>query len=499
MSDTPQHANEPKTPARPEPGEFKTAPGEAEADVAREVVSTGGAANPSELPRSFKRLDHATRAQVVSRLQVQRGNRSVQRMIAKAIQRQPTVTPIPDPALPDLPALKVHHIHGGPRFDMDFDPVGPLPKIGKVVITLKVFIDFQDFKKEFTKEEPFKSYFKLHPLTAAQKADFAWTPAEKTEKGDKFKADFKKNVSEAWGGKHQFHLSVPGFAEHRATVAVQVEMTPTEAGAHTKIKLQKVPKDVAARFRSFVSGSEATLDYRDASENEKRRNPGYATAFVRQVQPFEHNKAEITSDLDSQLNEVAGEARRVREASKGKDGKYPDWEIRMIGRATSPGSDEYNKKLGMQRAEKTQEALAKKLGEENFVWGMGSKGEKNASTDPVFRRVDIDVTNQTTAAASGEPEIEQNVAAHEAGHMFGLDDEYVEEKPETKDVAAKFQGDKSDHYQKIKDLMGEEAANETLRQESGSMMSGGMEVKRGHYVFFLETLNDMTSQRWNVE
>ena len=39
-----------------------------------------------------------------------------------------------------------------------------------------------------------------------------------------------------------------------------------------------------------------------------------------------------------------------------------------------------------------------------------------------------------------EETVEQNTAAHEAGHMFGLGDEYVEEKPGA-NVTPKFFAD----------------------------------------------------------
>ena len=122
-----------------------------------------------------------------------------------------------------------------------------------------------------------------------------------------------------------------------------------------------------------------------------------------------------------------------------------------------------------------------------------SLGEEHASEDEAFQRVDITVSNKSSH------EVEQNTAAHEFGHMLGFDDEYTEENPGKDGGKAKFLGDEPDHYQKIKDLMGEDAAKETLMQPSGSIMSEGSDVKRGHYVFFLEAINTMTGKNWTVE
>lgn len=484
---------------------FDEAPGEIQADeVSREFVQNLGT-DVARQAEGIMVADGGTRERAVSRMQQERGNRQVQRVVRQAVQRQPQpapiVTPLPDPAQQNLPSLKVHHIRGGPHFDVDFDPVGPVPKVGKVEILLKVFVDFQDFKKEFAKDEPFKSYFKLHPLTRDQKADFVWTTEEKRVKGDKFKADFKKSVAEGWSGKHQLHLSEPGFAEHRAAVTVRVETSDTEAGAHIKVKVQKVPKDVKARFRSYVSGdrSEAVLDYRDPSEPEKRKNEGYATAFVRQVKTFENDSPALTSDMPAQLDDIAEQARKAKQASKKPGKPDPEWIVDLVGRASSPGLPEHNKKLGKQRAETVQAGLESRLTSDNIRVRSDSVGETHASADERFRRVDVEVWNVTKMFEEDAPEIEQNVAAHEAGHMFGLDDEYVEEKPEKKDFKPKFKGDETEDYQKIRDLMGKEAADETLMRESESMMSGGNVVKKGHYVYFLEALNDMTGHRWSVE
>jgi hypothetical protein len=106
--------------------------------------------------------------------------------------------------------------------------------------------------------------------------------------------------------------------------------------------------------------------------------------------------------------------------------------------------------------------------------------------------------NVEAAFAEPQPTTEHNVAAHEAGHMFGLGDEYVEEAP-PKDVADKFAGDKPRHYDDVENLMGTEAADELRISDSTSIMSQGGDVKRGHYVYFLEALNQLTGKRWSVE
>src|SRR5436190_887827 len=123
---------------------------------------------------------------------------------------------------PDLakPTFKGSFKSFAPNFDLEYVPGQPAPAVGKVAVTLRVLIEYKDFDKDVAKEEPFKSYFRRHPLTAAQKADFAWSAKEKAEIGKKFQADFKAQVSAAWSGKHQFHLKDPDFAEYLASVTI---------------------------------------------------------------------------------------------------------------------------------------------------------------------------------------------------------------------------------------------------------------------------------------
>jgi hypothetical protein len=124
-----------------------------------------------------------------------------------------------------------------------------------------------------------------------------------------------------------------------------------------------------------------------------------------------------------------------------------------------------------------------------------SRGEIHATTDPNFRRVDIQVDSRIRSNSTTT----QNVAAHEAGHMLGLGDEYIEEVPEEAGATPRFVADKPTHYGAVETLLGTETADDLLVQNSGSIMSHGSEVKRGHYVSFLAAINRMTGKTWTVE
>lgn len=419
------------------------------------------------------------------------GNAFVQRMLAPLVQREgpaptpapaPGATPVPAPGTdkPPLGTLKGSYKHFGPNFDADYTPSGPAPKVDNLNITHNVFIDFKPFD-EVKREEPYKNM----RFTREQKADFNWSKAEET----KFAADFISSVHDGWSGKHKLSLKEPSFTEYAAAVQVNVVQVKDAGKAHTKIKAVKVPKTLP-RYRSFVNRGEhsAVLDIQDPSAPEKHQVRD--RKLVRQVKSFENDSAD-PAPMEGQLSGLAGEMKKMT-ATGGTAAKPfgEDYDISFIGRSNRPGTKGHNEKLGDKRAEAIKARINALMG-----WtGVGvaaSLGAENADDSEAFRRVDVIVF------AKDRHEVSQNVAAHEFGHMIGFDDEYTEEKPDP-GVAAKFLGDQSDHYDKIKELMGEEAANETLRQNSANIMSTGGEVKRGHYVFFLEAMNKMTGHSWSV-
>ena len=510
----PSHAEAHDVRAQPRPADETLGEGEAAAAMLP-------AAQPGDprTPATLNNGDATRREQLLMIMQQQQGNAFVQRMLAQrtrtpsapVVQRQDAgpqqdadkpSAGVPAPAAADqknLPTFTGVFLSFGPRFDAKYLPVGPVPQVGKYDITLNVFIEFKDFDTALMREEPFKTYFSKHPLTKEQRADFKWSDAEKKDKGEKFKANFKNSVESAWSGKHAFHLKDPAFSEYKCDVKINVEMSDKADNAHTKVKVQKVPKQVEARYRSNVAGDEATLDYRDADTPEKHKNEAYIHEYQRQVKPFPFDSAELTSDLQGQVDAIAGDIRPRQDPAKKDSLLGEKFAVDFTGRASAKGERSYNEKLGMKRAQAVEKRLAEDLGRPGAPSRARSVGEENASEDERFQRVDVLVWN-VEKAFSGDgqtPEIEQNVAAHEAGHMFGLGDEYPEEK--AKGSVPKFQADEPSHYDKIKELMGKEAADETLIDNSSSIMADGMDVKRGHYVFFLEKLNSMTGKHWSVE
>jgi hypothetical protein len=218
--------------------------------------------------------------------------------------------------------------------------------------------------------------------------------------------------------------------------------------------------------------------------------------LIEQVGGFENNSSELTPDIKSAIADVAARIKKKNFQLGEKvasDGTKHDLQLFTVGRATSKGSKTRNTKLGSERALAVLDELNSQVG-----WGdQGqalSAGEKHTTVEEKYRRVDVLISDM---GEGGKHDVTQNTSAHEAGHMFGLGDEYVEEDAD-EGVSKKFWGDKPRHYGDVEAQLGTDAAKEIVDQDSGSIMSSGSDVKRAHYVPFLTSIEKVTSKEWTV-
>jgi outer membrane protein OmpA-like peptidoglycan-associated protein len=458
----------------------------------RRAQNPDGAQPTQELPANYGGTQgmprhptaHLLRRALIQRLQRNLGNQHAQGALSSVLQRDDGGAPAADAATAPAAARPtfsaVRFEASGDRFDAAYTPVGPTPEVGELEIQLWVHITFKDFTRAMMRQEPFRA----HRFTREQIADFAWTADERA----KFETDFMSSVQSAWSGQHMLKLNDPSFSEYRARVNVSVISVDSADTAHTKITAQKVPRG-APRFRSFVSGDEATLDIRDPSEPEEHQVGD--RKIVRQIKPFDLDSADLTGTVETQTTELVAEMRR-KGVTLGTNAAGENWQMAFVGHASSRGERAYNQRLGQRRAEAVKARVESGFGSVGDDPLVASVGETNASTDERFQRVDVSVRNRNPTTVT------QNVAAHEAGHMFGLGDEYVEERP-TDGAIPKFFGDQPEHYGDVEAQLGTEAADDLLVQDGGSMMSSGGQVKAGHYVYFLQMLESMTGKQWTVE
>jgi outer membrane protein OmpA-like peptidoglycan-associated protein len=451
-------------------------------------------------PRLMQRASTSQRASLMQQLQHRHGNAYISRRMQHMLQRKP------DPADPDstqqtLPTFDSSiFVLLGRKFDAIYLPGGPSPAMGELEIILNVAVELKDFDLTIMRQEPFKSYFRTHPLTREQRKDFAWPKeeSERRQERQKFGSAFKSQVQSAWSGKHPLKLNDPAFSPYQCNVKITVNIMEDEHDAdlaHNRIQAQKVPEGVEARFRSFVKGNTSVLDYRDPDPTKAQKTKVNPIKLVKQIGPFGFDEDTLTPSMEGQIAEVEGQLRQMAVPGKvpGTDGFLGEGVgVTITGRASARGSRTYNDKLSQRRIDTVHNRIGSDLGWGPFALTI-ARGEEHASEDERFQRVDIAVVT------SDQAEVEQITAAHEAGHMFGLGDEYVDEKPTLKDAIPKFEGDEPTHFQDVKNLIDETAAKETIVHNSGSIMAQGSEVGRAHYVYFLQALNQMTEKRWTVE
>lgn len=419
-------------------------------------------------------------------LQRLHGNRRVQRQL---LQRQDGGADAGGGA-PDR--FRGSMLFSGPNFDADYRPGDPAPARGSLTINMNLRIVWRDFSREILDAQGRRQYRDVR-LTPEQEAQVRWTADERRVYANNLRA----SIESAWSGKYDFALNEAGFANYRTGVCVRVNILEEGAGdPHHTVTAYKIPEGLES-FRSFVSPSDhaAHLDDEDVDETEVNQGPG--TDYQRRVAPFGHDSADI-APVAGQIDAIADEIRPLQQDRNENDRAYllsSDMMVELKGRATAVGKSAYNEQLGERRAKAVEKGLADRLGRPDATRysRASSAGEENATNDPNFRRVDIKLWDVQEAFAERDPQ-QRTTAAHEAGHLFGLDDEYVEEEAPYR----RFEGDRPEHYDLVRDLMGQAAADEVLVQDSDSIMSGGMTVNRGHYVYFLEALNSVSGHRWEI-
>ncbi len=365
------------------------------------------------------------------------------------LQKQPTTQPTTPRT---FPFTSQEQSFG--RFDVRYTPVGPDPDVGTVLVTMKVHYNFS--------------------------ADF--TDAEKTQ----YASDFENEVESTWSNQHRLALNDPNMDTHFANVQIDVETVDDAADAHFEMHVAKNRPD---EFRSNVSGTDVHLDENDPTSNESFGLTS-ADLFVR-VGNFGFDSAAINTDVQQDLDEITqflnAQPANVRQ------GNHTNGPIMMAltGRASSDGNKAYNERLSQRRIDTVSQHISSAVPDAALFEMSSPDGEKGTSTDASFRRVDVNIDLPQTH----EPETaNQNTAAHEAGHMFGLGDEYIEVEE------GRFQGDANENDALVREIVDNAAAEEMRIASDSSIMSHGMDVLRGHYMPFAAALRRVSNNdHWTVE
>lgn len=330
-----------------------------------------------------------------------------------------------------------------------------------------------------------------------------------SSKREKFRKDFRENVSLIWQDKFLFELNDPDFTSYKAHLKLDISFVDNPKDAHTIMEVKNRSKD----FRSNVEGQTsdsfpalshtAHLDTGDPSPEElAKKNAGKTflePSIVEQVGNFDFDSSVINTNCEKGIDHVEKALDALPDTSTFNDIATGN-EIHYIGRASPEGNKWYNQQLSKRRAEAVKQKVEKDKpvakGMAVTLTGEGADKSGFENEKENYRRVNVLIFPFTEF--SKQHKKDQNIASHEFGHMMGLGDEYSEKG--TSKFEKKVEGDRPSHYDEVKAIMGQEAADELSMNQSASIMSMGNEIKKGHYAFFLKALRDMTGkQGWKIE
>ncbi len=367
----------------------------------------------------------------------------------------------------------------GERFDivyMPSDVSGPeaRPVLGRAIFVLKLHLTFLN-ADDTPVQEPELS------AGGADARDQVWSEEEQ----DQFRQDLASSIETAWSGQHLIECNSPGFEALKTGVEIDVQFVGDASSAHNKMTVHKRGTDEEGnpqdRFRSFVQGDRSEFDSRDPTETETFN----VFKLNRFTGSFEHGKSEITPEMTGQLDTIADEINALPEPV-GEDGTPGPHEVEVTGRATASGSDSFNQGLSQERADNVVTYLSTRLDSANLTANaegeVGPGDSTRSNEDPKYRRADIRVDPFTS---------ELNTAAHEAGHMFGLGDEYVDMDEDVRRLIGEADSPADP------DLLNDEFA-EIPAGNTDSIMSMGDVVHEAHYAPFALKLERATNLEWTI-
>jgi outer membrane protein OmpA-like peptidoglycan-associated protein len=361
-------------------------------------------------------------------------------------------------------------------FDVMYAPDDPLPLNGTIRIIHNIFIQFGDKISD--------------------------------EKKETFRNDFQKNVSATWQDKFLFELNDPDFTPYKANLKLDIQFVADAKDAHTIMEVKDRPKDYRSNVESktdkdFPSLTHtAHLDTGDPSPDElAKKNAGktFIESTADHVGNFDFDSADLNADCEKGINDVEKHLDALPDILSFDDISTGN-EIHYIGRASPEGNAWYNKILSKKRAESVKERVEKDKPEAKkmaiTLTGEGADKTDFESDKENYRRVNVIVV--PPQEFKNQHKRDQITAAHEFGHMIGFGDEYSEKGD--KKFAKKVEGDRPSHYEDVKAIMGQAAADELSMNQTASIMSEGNDIKKGHYAYFLKAIRDLTGkQGWNIK
>jgi hypothetical protein len=301
---------------------------------------------------------------------------------------------------------------------------------------------------------------------AAAVAAWAWQGADKAS----FLQDFGSAVVSAWAGRYEFHCTRHFWEDLGATVSVEVDVHEGSKGDedHMKLTTYKIAANAAAGGVGVVSSSSAGFFDNGSQNNEMTLNSTDVTA---RSDIMLTQTAAFSTPGDVQMDATnTGKVQTFGSTYKGGGGpRCGTCGQEIAGLAGTP----IHAKIQGSGADAEANARARLA---TVTAALTAGGMTSA---PQFE-FDGNGEGLTLVVGSGA---QQTVAAHEAGHMFGLGDEYT----------APFSGTGRPLGTPIDGNIGpSQNLPGAVAENTDSIMSVGAAVKPQHYATFLEALKDVS-------
>ena len=298
---------------------------------------------------------------------------------------------------------------------------------------------------------------------------WVWDDAAKAT----FLADFQSSIQNAWTEKHQFHNTTEHWEDLGATTKVHVDVHDgaQTADDHMKVNAYKESTATVASTPAFVGQTQTTGPH-GAHDNVMEVNSqqvGRRSDIAQSVNvDFTAGTNTLTPQSINDLNWFANAyksgggprcstcSKEIAEASVGPVN------VNIVGEGADPAASA-QARFGVVTAQ------------------LVSGGMTDAATRAHLNPGTGTGTHGTVAMGAG---VQQIVAAHEAGHMFGLGDEYT----------APFSGTGGGLGTPVDgDLGPAQNLPGAVHENSDSIMSVGDAVRPQHYATFLEALKAVTA------
>lgn len=386
-----------------------------------------------------------------------------------------------DPERDALLGVDMHALPGT-EFDAAYQPRGGK---GLTTITTRIYFNFLDAKQDWIDEHKFN--FENFVGLERARNQFYWNDESRV----KFKNNFMRDVHDGWSGKHTLRCARAGLEDITSQVEVNIEAVDDPSKAHATVQAQKVPdffdiaEDYDAASQTFPQKHEMRMSSQDEDPSTKSTQ---LQLFGTQVGPFAEGEDSVGQNLFANLEAVAA-------ALKAIPGGLHDKVVTIRGWAYDSGADYTDRKtVAFNRATAVADFL-KSRGVQlsqmfaGFEGAGNTKFEHSVADTPTAdnRRVDIEVRTKDPV------ELQQNVAAHEAGHLiFGLGDEYPDS------TLNRLPGTKPTHYNDVERELGTKEAEEGRVASRDTIMSMGMVVRPGHYVRVIQVMEAMTGVQWTI-